>query len=65
MKNTNQTQLNSDSSSDDDDEFARYLASYLTEREDLYLVETAYGYGATVAVHKLEEVIRKFINDLP
>lgn len=58
MKNMDET------SGGDDDEFARYLASYLKEREDYYLVTHRSGLE-TIHEQKLEATIRKFISELP
>lgn len=48
----------------DDEEFARYLASYLQEREDYYLVTNKW-HETSVDRQKLEATIRKFISELP
>lgn len=46
-----------------DDEFARYLASYLKEHEDEFL-ETGWG-GTYVLTDQLYELIKQFRQELP
>jgi len=49
---------------EDDDEFARYLASWLKDREDYFLVTNKW-HDTEVNQELLEASIKKFINDLP
>lgn len=56
--------MKNENTPDDDDEFARYLASYLAEREDYFINGTWYD-GPAVDRYKLEATIRKFISELP
>lgn len=57
--------MNSPNTPEDDDEFARFLASYLKEREDYFLECFDTGIGDEIVQEKLEATIRKFISELP